>query len=82
VKKKATISKIPPLATGQLWQMKDCCLQVTHVGKLLAEYKIMRAPGQRAAQSRMDNLASIVAYLKKNKAKLVANPVEPGKPPA
>ncbi len=61
--------------------MKERCLQVTHVGKMLAEYRIMWKPGQRAVQSRIDSLASVVAHLKKNQAQLVPKPVEPKRTP-
>jgi len=70
------ISERTPLATGQFWQMKECCLQITHVGKMLAEYKIMQKRGQRAVRSRMGSVASVMAYLNKNKATLSEKPAD------
>jgi hypothetical protein len=64
-------SKMPALADGQLWQMKGCYVQIARVGKTLAEYKMLRKPGQRAVQSQMGNIESVMDYLKSNKAVLV-----------
>jgi len=72
--KKATGSKKPSLTAGQLWQMKNHYLQITRVGKTLAEYKLLRKPGQRAVQAQMGNHASVETYLKTNRAKLVSAP--------
>ena len=69
------------LADGQLWQMKDCYLQIAHLGKTLAEYKILRKPGQRAVQSQMGSFASVLTYLKANDAKLLAPVAPPPKAP-
>lgn len=69
----------PPLAAGQLWQLKNCYVQIGSVGKTLAEYKMLRKPGQKAVQCRMGAVASVLDYLKTNKAKLMPSP-EPLKP--
>jgi len=73
-------AKMPALATGQLWQTKDCYVQIARVGKTLAEYKMLRKPGQRGAQSQMGNVPSVEAYLKKNKAELISTIVPKPKP--
>jgi hypothetical protein len=76
--KKAT--RDPPLAAGQLWQLKNSYVQIGSVGKTLAEYKLLRQPGQKAVQCRMGTVASVLDYLKANKAKLMPSP-EHRKPP-
>jgi len=82
MKSKPTRAKNPPLATGQLWQIQDGYVQITHVGKTLTEYKLLQKPGQRAVRARMDSVISVEAYLKTNKARLMPNPAEPLKPAA
>ncbi len=81
MKKPSTGSKHPPLATGQLWQLKNGYLQVTRVGKTLTEYKLLKQLGQRAVQFQMGNHASIESYLKTNRAKLMAAPRAPSQTP-
>ncbi len=70
----------PPLAPGQLWQLKNGYVQIACVGKRLAEYKLLRKPGQKAVQCRMGAVVSVQDYLKASKAKLVPSP-EHLKPP-
>jgi hypothetical protein len=70
----------PPLAAGQLWQLKNGYVQIGSVAKRLADYKLLRKPGQKAVQCRMGTVASVLDYLKANKAKLVPSP-EHRKPP-
>jgi len=77
---KAPRAKMPALATGQLWQTKECFVQIARVGKTLAEYKMLRKPGQRGAQSQMGNVPSVEAYLKKNKAELISTVTPKPKP--
>ena len=71
MKKQNPGTKKPPLAIGQLWQLKAGYLQITGVGKRLIEYKMLRQPGQRVVQRTMSNHADVAAYLKTNKGKLV-----------
>jgi len=74
MKKPPAASKTPPLATGQLWQIKDSYVQIARVGKTLAEYKMLRKPGQRAVKSQLGSVASVASFLKTNKAKLILVP--------
>jgi hypothetical protein len=76
MKKQPAASRTPPLATGQLWQLKDSYVQIARVGKTLAEYKMLRKPGQRAVKSRLGSVASVASFLKTNKAKLILLPSE------
>ena len=72
--KKSTGSKKPALTAGQLWQVKDHYVQITRAGKTLAEYKLLRKPGQRAVQVQMGSLANVSDLLKANRAKPVSTP--------
>jgi hypothetical protein len=72
--KKTRGTKKPFLAAGQLWQMKDHYVQITRVGKTLAEYKLLRKPGQRAVQAQMGSVAKVSDFLKTNRAKLESAP--------
>ena len=74
VKKPTAARKRPaitPIATGQTWQLKAGQLQVTGIGKLLASYKVFRAPGQKGVQTQMSGIANLQKYLKTNKAVLI-----------
>jgi len=62
-----------PLATGQLWEVKGGYVQITHIGKTLAEYKLLKMLGQRAVKSQTSSLVSVEAWLKLNKAKLISS---------
>jgi hypothetical protein len=62
-----------PLATGQMWEVKAGYVQITHIGKTLAEYKMLKLLGQRAVKSQTGSLVSIEAWLKQNRAKLISS---------
>ena len=74
MKKKPTVSKNPPLAAGQLWQMKSGYVQIGRIGKMLVDYQQPKKPGQKAVQIRTGSVANMLVYLKTNRAKLVSNP--------
>lgn len=61
-----------PLATGQMWEVKGGYVQITHIGKTLAEYKTLTKLGQKAVKSQPGRLVSVEAYLKANGAKLIS----------
>ena len=44
---------MPAIAIGQTWKLNAGQLQITGMGKLLASYKVFRAPGQKGVQTRM-----------------------------
>ena len=74
MKKQTTESKKPSLAAGQWWQMKDCYIRIASVGKTLVDYKMLKKPGQRGVQTQMGNIASVLAFLRANRAKLIETP--------
>jgi hypothetical protein len=60
------------VAAGQIWQLQAGQLQVTGMGKLLASYKVFRAPGQKGVQTQMSGIANLQKYLRTNKATLIS----------
>ncbi len=74
MKKKATEAQNATLTNGQWWQVKDGYVQIVSVGKMLVDYKMPKIPGQRAVKMQMSSVTNVLAYLKTNKAKLVAKP--------
>jgi hypothetical protein len=64
-----TRSLLPPLQTGQIWQMEDSNLQVELMGKLLVHYKLFRGNAKRARIS-LAGIEVVQNYLKKNNAVL------------
>jgi hypothetical protein len=41
------------IAPGQLWRVNVGYVQITHLGKTLAEYKMFKMLGQKAVRSQM-----------------------------
>lgn len=80
MKKKPTKVELPTLTNGQWWQVKGGYVQIVCLGKTLVDYKMLKNPEQRAARTQMGSVKSVLAYLKTNKAKLVAKPVAALKP--
>jgi len=72
IQKSPAASKSPELAAGQLWQIENSFVQIARVGKTLAEYKMLRKPGQRAVKSQLGTVTSVASYLKTNRARLVS----------
>ncbi len=62
---------LPALAIGQVWQLPTGQLQVTGMGKLLASYKVFRAPGQKGVQTQMSGIGDLQKFLRSNKAGLM-----------
>jgi hypothetical protein len=58
------------LQDGQVWKMENAQLLVSSVGKLLVEYKLLRAEAKRAPTS-LSNRKAVEKYLRDNKAILV-----------
>ncbi len=61
---------LPPLKSGQNWQMNDAVLQVEMIGKLLVHYKLFKGNAKRAPVS-LAGIGVVEKFLKRNKAVLV-----------
>ncbi len=68
--KRKTRITLPPLQSGQVWQMEDANLQVEMIGKLLVHYKLFKGNAKRAPVS-LAGIGVVEQFLKKNKAVLV-----------
>jgi len=64
---------MPAIAIGQTWKLNAGQLQITGIGKLLASYKVFRAPGQKGVQTQMSGIESLQKYLRSNKAGLLSS---------
>ena len=60
---------VQPLQDGQIWKMADSNLQITHVGKLLVNYRIYKDKFKGKATLLTSKLV-VENYLKENKAVL------------
>ena len=60
---------VQPLLDGQIWKMADSNLQITHVGKLLVNYRIYKDKFKGKATLLTSKLV-VENYLKENKAVL------------
>lgn len=69
VRKRAVL---PTIAIGQMWKLQTGQLQITGIGKLLASYKVFRAPGQKGVQTQMSGIGNLQKYLRTSKAGLMA----------
>lgn len=72
VRKRAVRTVMADVAPGQIWQLHTGQLQVTGLGKLLASYKVFRAPGQKGVQTQMSGIGNLQKYLRTNKATLIS----------
>jgi hypothetical protein len=63
---------MPAIAIGQMWKLNAGQLQITGMGKLLASYKVFRAPGQKGVQTQMSGIGNLQKYLRTNKAALLS----------
>ncbi len=68
--KRKTRITLPPLQSGQVWQMEDANLQVEMIGKLLVHYKLFKGNAKRAPVS-LAGIGVVEQFLKRNKAVLV-----------
>ena len=77
-KKPAAVRKrpaLPEIAVGQMWKLETGQLQITGMGKLLASYKVFRAPGQKGVQTQMSSIGDLQKFIRSHKAALMPNPV-------
>ena len=61
---------LPPLESGQVWQMPGANLHIQGVGKMLVHYKLFKGEAKRAPTS-LSGRGVVEQYLRRNKAVLV-----------
>ena len=75
--KRKTIKPVPGMAEGQMWNIDNTCLQIVELGKSLARFRILLAPGQNAVLSRLIRVDALAVYLRASEATLMAPSVVP-----
>ena len=63
---------LPGMAEGQLWNTDNSYLQIVEIGKNLAHFRVLPAPGQSAVLSRLIRLDTLAVYLRACEATLIS----------
>jgi hypothetical protein len=66
------------LETGQLWKVEDAYISILQVGERTAHYKLLNAPDQKSALTRLINIEALLKYMRQNQASLIANSLQKG----
>ena len=61
---------LPQLEKGQLWKTHTGYIQISHIGKRLIDYKMMKQPGRRAVWTHSTGIHTLEEYLQTQKAVL------------
>jgi peptidoglycan/xylan/chitin deacetylase (PgdA/CDA1 family) len=75
--KRSVITRVKPegnsteLKEGQLWKMEDVQMEIMHVGKHLAHYKLHKQ--HKRVPTHLEGIGRIQEYLKEHGARLVRN---------
>lgn len=70
----ANLPQITTLEKGQIWKMGETYLQISDTGKKLLQYKLTKKLQQRGLRNHMASVATVQAFLKSNRAELLAKP--------
>ena len=62
---------LPGMAEGQMWNTDNACLQIVEIGKHLARFKILPAPGEAVLLSRFIRIDALAVYLSACEATLM-----------
>ena len=68
----ANFPQLTTLEKGQIWQMGETYLHISDTGKRLVHYKLAKALQQRGLRSHMASILTVQAFLKSNRAELLA----------
>ena len=68
----ANLVEITTLEKGQIWKMGETYLQILDTGKRLLQYKLTKKLQQRGLRNHMASVATVQAFLKSNRAELLA----------
>jgi len=68
----ANLAKKTTLEKGQIWQMGETYLQITETGKRFLHYKLTKRLQQRGLRKHMASVLTVQAFLKSNRAELLA----------
>jgi hypothetical protein len=70
----ANFPQLTTLEKGQIWQMGETYLHISDTGKRLVHYKLAKALQKRGLRSHMASILTVRAFLKSNRAELLAKP--------
>ena len=70
----ANFPQLTTLEKGQTWQMGETYLHISDTGKRLVHYKLTKALQKRGVRSHMASILTVQAFLKSNRAELLAKP--------
>ena len=65
-------TQLTTLEKGQIWQMGETYLHISDTGKRLVHYKLAKALQKRGLRSHMASILTVQAFLKSNRAELLA----------
>ncbi len=68
----ASSPQITTLEKGQIWKMGETYLKITETGKNFLHYKLTKRLQQRGLRNHMASMATVQAFLKSNRAELLA----------
>ena len=68
----AVVERGHTLESGQLWKLEHGYLYIVEVGKRLVHYRVLRAPTQLAAVTRLIGIGALLRYLTQTEGELVA----------
>jgi hypothetical protein len=68
----ANLPQITTLEKGQIWKMGETYLEISDTGKRLLQYKLTKKLQQRGLRRHMASMATVQAFLKSNRAELLA----------
>ena len=64
--------EITTLEKGQIWKTGETYVQITDAGKRLVHYRMAKTLQQRGLRSHMASIETVQAFLKSNRAELLA----------
>ena len=65
-------TQLTALEKGQIWKMGETYLEIAETGKRFVDYKIAQKLQQRGLRRHMASMATVQAFLKSNRAELLA----------
>ena len=71
-RRSANSPQLTALEKGQIWKMGETYVLITDAGKRLVDYKIAKKLHQRGLRRHLASIESVQAFLKTNRAELLA----------
>ena len=71
-RRSANSTQLTTLEKGQIWKTGETYVQITDAGKRLVHYRMAKTLQQRGLRSHMASIETVQAFLKSNRAELLA----------